>query len=579
MKNIRQVGTAIVTTIAVMSMAACSGAADVDSNQSAASGTDGGKKTNLSQVKPSDYLHAKYDELKQGGELNLSTTEIQGQQNPFHQDASLYTQRLWYWYNPQIILFDDDGKPYPNPDYLTSVKDEVKDGNTIVTYKINPKAHFNNGDPIDWRAFAATWKGNNGKDKRFTPVLTDGYRNIKSVEKGADDREVIVTFDGPYPFWESLFNMIANPKMADPEFFQKGYIKQLHPELGAGPYKIDQVDFQQGTVVLTPNEQWWGRKGKLDRVNIKQLEDQAELNAFRNGEIDMIGAVSKNSQAVVKGLPNVTVYSSLYPVNYYLILNSQSEPLKDKNVRKAVFSAIDRKQISQIRFSGVKVPDKNGKLTKDFTEPQPGSFLFFPAQPEYQDNFKDVINYDPELSNKLLDEAGWKPGPDGIREKDGKELSLRYPLVGDSQINKGIARAYQAIFKKVGIKLEIEEKPLREFSTVYTKREFDIFSVGNRHLNPFGVTFIGQMFATDASQNLSGTGTKEFDEKIAAMQKLPTKEEQVKRANELEREALSQYGIIPTFTGPSLIAVKDGLAGVGSMGFTMLPKELIGWKK
>ena len=67
--------------------------------------------------------------------------------------------------------------------------------------------------------------------------------------------------------------------------------------------------------------------------------------------------------------------------------------------------------------------------------------------------------------------------------------------------------------------------------------------------------------------NKSGTGTPELDEQIAELEKLPTQEEQIQKANELEKEAFKQYGIMPYANGPRLVASKKTLANYGAMAF------------
>ena len=76
-------------------------------------------------------------ELKEGGELRLAIAEISQQQNPFQADGTLYTHDVWKYYNPQIGLFDGAGEFHVNNDYITDVKDEEKDGKTVVTYTIH----------------------------------------------------------------------------------------------------------------------------------------------------------------------------------------------------------------------------------------------------------------------------------------------------------------------------------------------------------------------------------------------------------------------------------------------------------
>lgn len=547
----------------VLTLSACGGK-NATSNQS-----EGKEETETTKVKAVDYTKADYDELKDGGTLTLALTELSPQQNPFHQDGTGYTSEIWRWYNPQVALFDDNGEYYPNPAYVTNVKDELKDGNTVITFDINEKAKWNDGTDIDWTVFRDTWTINNGSNPDSYPASsTDGYQQIKSVEQGENADQAVVTFDGVYAWWQGLFNNWANPHLLDPEVYANGYLKQLHPEWGAGPYTVKSVDFNQGVVTFEPNDKYWGDKAKLDSVTYRQMESKAAINAFKNGEIDAVGASGKESYTAVKDMADVKIYTGMLPYNNLLMLNSESEFLKDLKVREAIIDGIDRAQIAKIRFDGI-----------PYTEKQPGSFLLFPSQKGYQDNFGKAAKYDAENSKQLLDAAGWKEGSDGIREKNGKKLSVVYPLLGDDQTSQSIAKALQQMMKQIGVDLQIKERPSSEFSQVYTNKEFDLFTMSFQSTDPFGVAYFGQIYGSDSGLNLSGTGSAEFDKKIADLQKIADSEEQTQKANELEVEALKTYGIVPLFNGPSMSAVKSGLANVGAMGFAVKPKEIIGWVK
>ncbi len=122
----------------------------------------------------------------------------------------------------------------PNPDYLTGVRTETVGRNTVVTYTVNPKAFFNDGTPIDYRAFVETWRtSRGGVDDRYIVSSTDGYSQIASVTRGGvDDREVIVRFDGVYAWPDGLFNVVLHPKATSPEVYNEGYVRQPHPEWG-----------------------------------------------------------------------------------------------------------------------------------------------------------------------------------------------------------------------------------------------------------------------------------------------------------------------------------------------------------
>ena len=521
------------------------------------------------EIKPTgDYNPLERDQIKDGGELTLPILEVPEQSNSLHGNAIVDGTTLWRWYNPQMTLADGDGTWHPNPAYLTNVNAEEVDGKTVVTYDINPDAVFNDDTPIDWRVFETMWKFSNAENPDVVANSTDGYDQIESVTAGESDKQAVVTYKQTYPWWQALFDRVLHPSVADAQTFNEGYLKNPHPEWGAGPYKVDQFDYNSGTVSFVPNEKWWGEKPKLDKVTYRQMESQATINAYQAGEVDAVELTNKDHLAVAKTVKDTTLRGTLRPSNYLVTLNAKTPTLEDVKVREAVFTGINRETLAQVRFNGM-----------DYKEDLPGSFALFQNQKGYQDNFGGLVTYDQDKAKQLLDEAGWAEGSDGIREKDGKKLTLRYVTFGDSQLAKSTAAAMQKMLKDIGVDLQVTERPSSDFSQVLTEREFDVLTSGFTSYDPYGVAYFKQVYASDSELNKSGTGTPEMDQKIAELQQLPTQEEQIERANELEKEALQQYGIMPYVNGPQLYATKDGLANYGSYAFALVPKENIGWAK
>ena len=521
------------------------------------------------EIKPTgDYNPLERDQIKDGGELTLPILEVPEQSNSLHGNAIVDGTTLWRWYNPQMTLADGDGTWHPNPAYLTNVNAEEVDGKTVVTYDINPDPVFNDGTPIDWRVFETMWKFNNAENPDVVANSTDGYDQIESVTAGESDKQAVVTYKQAYPWWQALFDRVLHPSVADAQTFNEGYLKNPHPEWGAGPYKVDQFDYNSGTVSFVPNEKWWGEKPKLDKVTYRQMESQATINAYQAGEVDAVEITNKDHLAVAKTVKDTTLRGTLRPSNYLVTLNAKTPTLEDVKVREAVFTGINRETLAQVRFNGM-----------DYTENLPGSFALFQNQKGYQDNFGGLVTYDQDKAKQLLDEAGWAESGDGIREKDGKKLVLRYVTFGDSQLTKSTAAAMQKMLKDIGVDLQVAERPSSDFSQVIAEREFDVLTSGFTSYDPYGVAYFKQVYASDSELNKSGTGTPEMDEKIAELQRLPTQEEQIERANELEKEALQQYGIMPYVNGPQLYATKNGLANYGSYAFALVPKENIGWAK
>ncbi|AKK10079.1 ABC transporter family substrate-binding protein [Corynebacterium uterequi] len=524
---------------------------------------------NPEDVAASDIEPTSRDEIKDGGTLTTAVVEVPEQQNTFNADASQYTRYLWNWYNPVTVVSDGEGNYEPNPDYLTGYSAEEVDGNTVVTFDINEKATFNDGTPIDWTAFETTWIINNGKSEDYNPNSTDGYELITSVARGDSDKQAIVTFDGAYPWWEGLFMLLAHPALKEKKNYDS-YLNEVHPEWGAGPFTVEKVDFNKGEASFVPNDKWWGDAPKLDKRVFRQMEDQAELNAFRNGELDAASAGNKDRYAAVSDMDGIDIRMATRTANSLLTLNAEAPNLADIKVRQAIATAIDRNQIGEIVFDGV-----------PYTETPPGSFTLFGFQEGAEDNYSTAVEkFDPEAAKALLDEAGWTLAEgETIRTKDGEPLKVRYTVIGEDPVSNAMSIAVQSMLKNIGVDVVIENHPSSDFSKVFTSGDFDIFPMGFMSNDPFGVAYFGQMYASDSQLNLSHTGTPEFDKKIEELQKLPTAEEQIKRANELEDEAFQHYGLIPTFNGASIIAVKEDLVNYGAPGFSIVPLEDIGYKK
>ena len=507
-----------------------------------------------------DYNPLERDQIQDGGELTMAITEMAEQQNVFHANMNRYTRNVWDKYNPQLTLFDGDGTYHPNPAYLSEVKDEVVDGKTVVTYTIVDEANYNDGTPIDWTSFENTWKFNNGSNPDVQVNSTDGYELIESVTRGETDKQAVVTYKQAYPWWEGLFGNLVPPQVDSADTFMNAYLKQLHPEWGAGPFKVENVNFETGEVSFVRNEKWWGEPAKLERISYRAMEDQASINAFRAGEIDLTGVGSRDRLETARQMGDqADIRVSLRPSNFLLTINSEAPGLDDPKVREAIMTAIDRSQLAAIRFNGL-----------DYTEELPGSFTLFQNQPGYEDNFGSVVQYDQEKAKKLLEEAGYS---------ESNPLSVRYVTLGDSPMVQATTSAIQSMLRAVGIDVQVEERPSSDFSKVTSEKDFDLFMSGFSSSDPFGVAYFGQLYASDSELNKSGTGSAELDAKIEELQKIEDADEQIKRANELEKEAFGEFGIMPYANGPEMVATKPGLANLGAMSFAVLPIENVGWAK
>ena len=537
-----------------------------------------GGATTSAEVKQADYNPQPRENLKQGGTVNFWINEITPQMNSFHGDGSADTLRLTSWYRPQVFLLDPDGTVKKNDAYLDEWNISTKDGKSVITMKVNDKAVWNDGTPIDWTAFETTWKDNNGANPDFKVSASDGYKDIESVTQGATPKDVIVTFKSEFAWPKMPFlTGILHPAVNTPELFNEAFNGNARPEWGAGPYKVENFDTNGQKMSFVPNEKWWGEKPLLDKVNFIGLDASASINAFKNGELDMVQTNSKDRLAQVAGMKDVVTYRAQQTAKTVLELDGSKPQLSDPKVRQAFFMSIDIAQQKKIAWNGL-----------DYDEPAAGSLILYPFQTGYKDSFAAAsLKFDVDGAKKLLDEAGWKEGKDGVREKNGTPLTVTYPVWSDSPVQEALAKALQQQLKATGFDFKIDKRPPANFSNDMATKNWDVAGLRFTDSDPFGPAWFCQMYCSDSSLNLSNTGTEAIDKKIKEqVESQTTAEAWTEAAMKLEPEIIKEaWGVIPLYNGPEIWTVKKGLANLTPEPYTGLdlygvtPVENVGWEK
>jgi len=248
--------------------------------------------------------------------------------------------------------------------------------------------------------------------------------------------------------------------------------KYNNEPIGTGPWKYK--EWVRGDhITLVKNEKYW-KKGipYLDQMIFKIIPSASgRALAFEKGEVDLLWAMTLAYSDAARlmddikagKLPGKKVW--LYPSQSgscdVLILNQQpSGPafFKDVKVRKAIAAAIDTKKINDLVYFGT-------------APPQLGPVSPAPATGWYCDPEARQPAYDPALANRLLDEAGFKKGPDGIRFKMRITVdSAGYP----AHVKEG--EIMRDNLKEVGIELSIVSLDTPAWhDAVFVRWDYDTF--------------------------------------------------------------------------------------------------------
>src|SRR5918996_1328054 len=208
-------------------------------------------KPGVNDINPTDRA-----ELADGGKLTWPIDTFPSNFNLHELDGALADgAAIMGALLPGQFNFDAEAAPVVNADYASSAVLTATEPKQVVTYKINPKATWDDGTPITVADFEAQWKALAGTDDRFRIASSNGYEKIESVAKGADDKEIVVTYASPFVDWQGLFSPLYPASTnQDPATFNDGWKQK--PLTTAGPFKLGNVDNTAQLITLVRNEKW-----------------------------------------------------------------------------------------------------------------------------------------------------------------------------------------------------------------------------------------------------------------------------------------------------------------------------------
>lgn len=507
-------------------------------------------------------------DLKDGGNLRLSLTSYPASFNYLQVDGT--TQDTSDVVSPLLgspFITDAAGQPSVDHNYFTDVQLTSQDPQ-VVTYTINPKAVWTDGSPITWEDMQSEWQAQSGSNPAYQVSATSGYDQIEKVERGADDRQAVVTFKKHFAEWKGLFGPLY-PKAAtsSPQAFDD-WARNTLP-VSAGPFVITNLDRTQNRITLGRNPKWWGDTPKLDTITFSVLDFSAIIPAIQNNELDEGPAAGLQAVTAARNTPGVEVRHAPPPGYSFLSFNgAPGSILADVKLRQALAKAVDRQTIAATYLRGL--VDNPHALN---------NHIFFEGQKGYQDN-SQVVAFNLDQAAKELDELGWVKKGD-IREKDGRKLELRDVMYQqDSWVDD--AKIIQSDFQKIGVKLDIQTIPGQGlFTNVIDPGNYDLaqWSIGG---TPFPLGALKQFFYYDPNNwqsNKSKIGSPELNALIDQTLSELDPDKAIQLANQADRMIWEEVWSLPFNQGPGNVAVRKDLANWGSFGLATPDYTKVGFLK
>ena len=300
------------------------------------------------------------------------------------------------------------------------------------TVKIRDDVKFTDGEKLTAKDVAFTY--NNVKEKSSVNDFT-----MLKEAVAVDDTTVEFKMEKPFSIWPYTMAIVG---IVPEHAYDENYGQ--HP-IGSGRYIMKQWDKGQ-QVIFEANPDYYGEAPKIKKVTVLFMEEEAALAAAQAGQVDVAHTAASYADQQIGGY-NLLSVASVDNRGFNLPATKPEEKdgvtygsdvTSDIAVRKAINIGIDRDEMIQNVLNGYGTP----------------AYSVCDKMPWY--NADAQVPYDLEGAKKILDDAGWKEGSDGIREKDGVRAAFTLMYSTGDSVRQALAEDMKNQLKELGMDITTE---------------------------------------------------------------------------------------------------------------------------
>lgn len=323
---------------------------------------------------------------------------------------------------------------------------EASEDGLTWTVKIRDDASFTDGEKLTAADVVFTYN-----TLRDTSSVND-FTMLDRAE-AVDDTTVRFYLKRPYSIWPYTMAIVGIlPEHAyGPDYGE-------HP-VGSGRYILKQWDRGQ-QVIFEANPDYYGEAPKMRKVTVLFMEEDAAFAAVMAGQADIAYTAASYSDQTVPGY-ELLAFDTVDNRGFNLpaipagSVSEQGVPLgndftSEVLVRRAINIGIDRDEMIEHVLNGYGSP----------------AYSVCDKMPWYEPDAQ--VKYDPAGAAALLDEAGWTPGADGIRTKDGLRAELTFLYPASDSVRQALAADSADQLRKLGIDTKTEGV---DWDTAYTRAQ------------------------------------------------------------------------------------------------------------
>jgi peptide/nickel transport system substrate-binding protein len=437
----------------------------------------------------------------------------------------------------------------------------------ITVYKLRPGLTWHDGKPYTSKDFEFGWQI--AKHPEF-PMPDRLVPELISKIETPDDRTIVI-------HWNDLYNeayaiqythVRAFPRHLLQEAFTAGDMKAFanlpfwnKNFVGAGPYRV--VEWDAGTrMELEAFKDFTLGRPKIERVTYKTVEDtNTNLAAVLAGEVDlcMRSTISFDGAMILREQWEKPGKGKIYisPASWSWLNLSRDNPwFSDVKVRRALLHAIDREAMVQNLFKGEKIVSHVplSRVRKSYKKALAAATLY---------------KYEPETAKKLLAEAGWKPGSDGVLvNSKGERLEFEFRVTAERRDHEQAQAIIADYWKKVGVRTNIKNLPNRLLNAAENRNRWPGAFLGTHNVTVeewqerFHTKNIPSAENKFALENVSGWNDPRKDAILDELNSIVTPA----RSEQLQLEFIKMFSEalphLPLYYSPEVLVAKKGLTGI-----------------
>lgn len=481
---------------------------------------------------------------------------------------NLYPPAGGYYPNGGVLNNIADRLLWQDPETLELhpwIAEDLPDTNaddTEFTFHIRKGVTYSDGSVLD----AANVKKNydlyaNGDDSRMLTPSEQLPNYVKS--EVIDDYTVKFYFSEPspgFPQSTSVMNqaLLSNDTLdLDDTGFSPGHATDIS---GSGPFVIEEEDMGTKLVLKARKDYDWAPPARKDHQGPAEIEginvvlaaeDSVRVGSLVAHQSDIARQIEAPDEKHLKDKNLQVLAAPTRGVNNSYHFHFRHPLLADKRVRQALIHAIDRDNILSTLYSD--------------SYPKGSSILARTAV-----GFKDQsgnYSFDPSKSRRLLDEAGWIPGEDGIRVKDGKRLSLTFNESVPQPRSREMFTKVQEMLKNIGVEANLypgdrtaQDKAMKDQDSVQVRHSM----VGRANVDTLA-TWIngkGRNSFLNYDEGTDSFGDPKLQDMVEEHFSLKSEKERLEMSGRMQDYLSEQAYILPLFEEPQVYGFQPYVEGL-----------------